>query len=110
MGRENVGRKAKLKAGGKPENLRVKGKKKKLGPFGESYGKSSAPAKGIRVTESMRESFRKKFRAWRESVEDEVTPPGREEQVRKLKKNKNIDNPWAVAWDSYNDSKDECRV
>ena len=33
---------------------------------------------------------------------DEKTPPGREKQVKALKKNKDIDNPWAVAWSSYN--------
>jgi hypothetical protein len=32
---------------------------------------------------------------------DEVAPPGREKQVRALKKAKNVDNPWAVAWASY---------
>lgn len=31
-------------------------------------------------------------------------PPGRERQVKALKKNKDIDNPWAVAWASYNKS------
>jgi hypothetical protein len=35
---------------------------------------------------------------------DEKAPPGREKQVKALKKNKNIDNPWAVAWASYNKS------
>jgi len=35
---------------------------------------------------------------------DEVTPPGRERQVKALKKKGNIDNPWAVAWASYNKS------
>lgn len=35
----------------------------------------------------------------------EETPPGREDQVRALKKDKDIDNPWAVAWASYNKSK-----
>lgn len=40
-----------------------------------------------------------------ESVElDEVTPPGREKQVKALKKDKNVDNPWAVAWSSYDKS------
>jgi hypothetical protein len=33
---------------------------------------------------------------------DEKAPPGREKQVKALKKDKNIDNPWAVAWASYN--------
>lgn len=33
-----------------------------------------------------------------------VTPPGREEQVKALKKEPGIDNPWAVAWESYNKS------
>lgn len=32
----------------------------------------------------------------------DVTPPGREEQVRALKEKPGIDNPWAVAWASYN--------
>ena len=33
---------------------------------------------------------------------DEVTPPGREKQVKALKKDKKVKNPWAVAWSSYN--------
>ncbi len=32
-----------------------------------------------------------------------VAPPGREDQVKALKK-EDVDNPWAVAWDSYNKS------
>jgi hypothetical protein len=35
---------------------------------------------------------------------DEKAPPGREKQVRTLKKKKGIDNPFAVAWASYNKS------
>ena len=35
---------------------------------------------------------------------DEKAPPGREKQVKALKKDKSIDNPWAVAWASYNKS------
>lgn len=38
------------------------------------------------------------------SVEME-TPPGREEQVKELKKNPDVDNPWAIAWWSYNQGK-----
>lgn len=34
----------------------------------------------------------------------EVSPPGREEQVKALKKT-GVKNPWAVAWASYNKSK-----
>jgi hypothetical protein len=33
---------------------------------------------------------------------DQKAPPGREKQVKALKKDKDIDNPWAVAWASYN--------
>lgn len=33
-----------------------------------------------------------------------VAPPGREDQVKALKK-EDVDNPYAVAWDSYNKSK-----
>jgi len=33
---------------------------------------------------------------------DEVTPPGEEKLVRKLKKQKGVDNPWALAWDIHN--------
>lgn len=36
---------------------------------------------------------------------DQVAPPGREKQVKALKKDKSIDNPWAVAWASYNKRK-----
>ena len=32
----------------------------------------------------------------------QVAPPGMENVVKALKKNKNIDNPWAVAWAMYN--------
>jgi hypothetical protein len=35
----------------------------------------------------------------------EVTPPGREKQVKALKKVPGIDNPWAVSWASYNKGK-----
>jgi hypothetical protein len=42
-----------------------------------------------------------------ESSEDEVAPPGREEQVKKLKRKGNIDNPFAVSWASYNKSHDD---
>lgn len=31
-----------------------------------------------------------------------VTPPGMEHVVLRLKKNKNISNPWAIAWSLYN--------
>lgn len=33
---------------------------------------------------------------------EEVTPPGYEKVVRALKKDKNVDNPWAVAWSMKN--------
>ena len=33
---------------------------------------------------------------------DEVTPPGKEKVVKALKKQKGVDNPWAVAWSQYN--------
>ena len=33
---------------------------------------------------------------------DDVAPPGREEQVKALKHAKGVDNPFAVAWASYN--------
>lgn len=35
---------------------------------------------------------------------DEKAPPGREKQVRTLKRKKGVDNPYAVAWSSYNKS------
>ena len=35
---------------------------------------------------------------------DEVAPPGREKQVKALKKVPGIDNPWAVSWASYRKS------
>ncbi len=34
----------------------------------------------------------------------DVTPPGRESQVKALKEKPGIDNPWAVAWTSYEKS------
>ena len=37
-----------------------------------------------------------------ETETDEVAPPGGEKLVKALKKNKDIDNPWAVAWSKYN--------
>jgi len=33
---------------------------------------------------------------------DEVSPPGGEKVVKALKKNKDVDNPWAVAWSMKN--------
>ena len=33
---------------------------------------------------------------------DEVTPPGEEKVVKALKKNSEVDNPWAVSWSIYN--------
>lgn len=87
MGRENVGKKAKLKTSKKPENLRVKGKKKKVGPFGEAYAPPSGNSpKGVRVTESMRSDFRKRFRAFREAVKD----------VRLSRTYSQRENPWMV--------------
>lgn len=32
----------------------------------------------------------------------EVAPPGKEKMVKALKKRKDIDNPWAVAWAAHN--------
>lgn len=29
---------------------------------------------------------------------DEVAPPGGEKVIKALKKDKNVENPWAVAW------------
>ena len=42
----------------------------------------------------------------KEEVEklDEVAPPGREKQVKALKKVPGISNPWAVSWASYRKS------
>lgn len=51
-------------------------------------------------------SLYKKPDYYKEEVEqiDEVSPPGREDQVKALKKVPGIDNPWAVAWASYRKS------
>jgi hypothetical protein len=38
---------------------------------------------------------------------NEKTPPGREKQVKALKKKKNVKNPWAVSWASYDKSHKE---
>ena len=38
-----------------------------------------------------------------EIAQQEVAPPGREKQVKALKGK--VDNPYAVAWASYNNSK-----
>ena len=43
------------------------------------------------------------FNNLREKPATEVAPPGREKQVRALKGK--VDNPYAVAWASYNKSK-----
>lgn len=32
---------------------------------------------------------------------DQETPPGREDQVKALKRKKGVKNPWAAAWASY---------
>jgi hypothetical protein len=36
---------------------------------------------------------------------DEVTPPGKEKMVRALKKDPDIDSPWAVAWAAHGKQK-----
>lgn len=36
---------------------------------------------------------------------DQKAPPGREKQVKALKKAKGVKNPWATAWASYNKRK-----
>jgi hypothetical protein len=36
---------------------------------------------------------------------DEVAPPGKEKMVKALKKDPDIDNPWAVAWSVHNKQK-----
>lgn len=36
---------------------------------------------------------------------EEVAPPGKEKMVKALKKDPNIDNPWAVAWAAHNKEK-----
>lgn len=105
-GKKTAGSKVKFKAAANPKNLRASDKKKKkVGPFGESYTKpSGGESKGIRVAESMRRSFSGRMSKFRRATEK--APPGREDQVRKLKKNPDIDNPYAVSWSSYNRSKD----
>lgn len=40
-----------------------------------------------------------------ESDMKEVAPPGHEKMVKGLKKDPDIDNPWAVAWSAYNKKK-----
>jgi uncharacterized protein len=44
---------------------------------------------------------RSKLAEMQKTVKGDVTPPGREAQVRALKEKPGIDNPWAVAWASY---------
>lgn len=43
----------------------------------------------------------------RDCVIDEVAPPGKEKMVKALKKQKGIDNPWAVAWAAHNKERDD---
>lgn len=93
-------KKKKMKAAAKPENLRKSAKKGKRGPLGEAYTPVSAPNKGIRVAES---SFGARLsRFYKEARTQEKAPPGREEQVKALKKVPSIDNPYAVSWAQYN--------
>lgn len=40
---------------------------------------------------------------------NEKTPPGMEKMVKTLKKDPNIEDPWAVAWAAYNKAKDRRR-
>lgn len=40
-----------------------------------------------------------------ESELEEVTPPGKEKMVKALKKDPDIDNPWAVAWAAHEKEK-----
>lgn len=42
-----------------------------------------------------------------EEIMNEVAPPGEEKLVLALKKNKEIDNPWAVAWSIHNKKKNK---
>lgn len=36
---------------------------------------------------------------------EEVAPPGKEDMVKALKKDPDIDNPWAVAWSAHSKEK-----
>jgi hypothetical protein len=93
-------KKKKMTAAAKPENLRKDAKKGKRGPLGEAYTPVSAPNKGIRVAES---SFGARLsRFYKEACAREKAPPGREEQVKALKKVPGVDNPYAVSWSQYN--------
>ena len=40
-----------------------------------------------------------------EAEVEEVAPPGKEKMVKALKKDPNIDNPWAVAWAAHGKEK-----
>lgn len=75
--------KKKVKKGKKPENLRAsEAKNKKRGAFGETYAAPKDKGKGVRVTEA--------------------APPGWEGTVKHMKKHKDIDNPFALAWHMKN--------
>jgi hypothetical protein len=95
-------RKARAKKVVKPKlgkNMACKTSKGKHGVFGETYKPPAGNAgKGVRT----KEAFGRRLAGFKTATE--AAPPGREEQVRKLKKKKGISNPFAVAWASYNKS------
>jgi hypothetical protein len=107
----------KKQIGQKTKNLRTSGRKKKAGPFGESY--QPAPGmkgKGVRVSESSFGANRfaeavisnpkslgrllSRFKASRQFTESqffEKAPAGWEGTVKHMKKHGDIDNPFALA-------------
>ena len=54
--------------------------------------------------QDLERQFDQIYPGWRDQeITREEAPPGREKQVKALKGK--VDNPWAVAWASYNKSK-----
>lgn len=72
--------------------------------FGEPIAKVT-PTVGISDDRSGKVATKGEGHDLTEDDIDEVAPPGMEDTVKKLKKDKNVDNPWAVAWSIHNKKK-----
>lgn len=67
------------------------------------FDEESEKTKESKFGESVFGKKRKRFTESevRKAIENEVSPPGMEHVVKKLKKQPGVENPWAVAWNQY---------
>lgn len=59
-----------------------------------------------KLMENWRQFVEEALEVFEEEGLEEVAPPGMEDVVKKLKKDPDVDNPWAVAWAIYNKNKE----